>query len=277
MEAEGIGGLNNYFIYRAKRVAIPVVTVGLALVARLWLEPVLHGKLPNTFFYVAIIVTAWCAGIWETLLAVVLGYLAAEWFVIEPRWTLAISGADEWLGTILYLFIGLAIVWFAKSEQLARFRELISAVEVRKRQEELERERDRNRQLQAVRESEARYRTLFEQASVGQAELDPATGRFLLVNSKMCEITGYSAGELLQKTEPEITLAEDRERDRQRAEDLAQGKIRGYHTHKRYLRKGGGAVWVNLHAAAGRANGGRALRAIGVVEDPAGQEQARSA
>jgi len=169
--------------------------VGLALGLRWLLEPVLQGKLPYSFFYVSIIVTAWIAGIWEAVLAVVLGFLAAEFFLIEPRWSLAVSGADGWLGGLLYFFIGLAIVWFSKSEQAARLRELTTAVEARKRQEELEHE---------LKGNEGRYRKLFESCPLAQAELDAMTGDFLLVNSKFSEITGYSSTELSHKSLAEL-------------------------------------------------------------------------
>ena len=46
---------------------------------------------------------------------------------------------------------------------------------------------------------------MFDLAAVGVAQGDPANGRFLRVNPKMCEITGYSEGELLGMTFLEIT------------------------------------------------------------------------
>jgi len=169
--------------------------VGLALGLRWLLEPVLKDKLPYSFFYVSIILTAWIAGIWEAVLAVFLGFLAAEVFLIEPRWSLAVSGADGWLGAILYFFTGFAIVWFSKSEQAARLRELTTAVEARKRQEELEQE---------LKGNEDRYRKIFESCPMAQAELDAATGDLLLANSKFCEITGYSSTELSHKSLAEL-------------------------------------------------------------------------
>ena len=62
----------------------------------------------------------------------------------------------------------------------------------------------------ALRESEANFRATFELAGVGKSQADPATGRLLRVNRKMCEITGYSASELLERTFLEITHPDDR-------------------------------------------------------------------
>ena len=51
----------------------------------------------------------------------------------------------------------------------------------------------------ALRESEERFRAIFEQAAVGMAEVDVQTGRFLRVNDKLCDILGYSREELLMR------------------------------------------------------------------------------
>ena len=53
---------------------------------------------------------------------------------------------------------------------------------------------DRKAAEQAIRDSEARYRTLFEQAAVGvmHADLD---GRWTMVNRRLAEILGYESPE----------------------------------------------------------------------------------
>ena len=63
--------------------------------------------------------------------------------------------------------------------------------------EKIEAEAQKDASEQALRESEARFRLMFDLASVGMAQAEPQTGRFQLVNPKMCEITGYTADELL--------------------------------------------------------------------------------
>ncbi|HEX7488715.1 MAG TPA: PAS domain-containing protein, partial [Anaeromyxobacteraceae bacterium] len=45
----------------------------------------------------------------------------------------------------------------------------------------------------ALRESEEQFRAMFDLASVGVAQADPVTGRWLAVNPRMCLITGYPA------------------------------------------------------------------------------------
>ena len=62
-----------------------------------------------------------------------------------------------------------------------------------------------------LRDSEEQFKTMFETVSMGMAQGDPVTGRWMRVNRKMCEISGYSSEEMLTMGFPEITHPEDRE------------------------------------------------------------------
>src|SRR5204862_8095577 len=57
-------------------------------------------------------------------------------------------------------------------------------------------ETERMRAETAHRESEAEYRSLFENTGVANAEIDATTLRFIRVNRRYCELVGYSADEL---------------------------------------------------------------------------------
>ncbi len=63
-------------------------------------------------------------------------------------------------------------------------------------------------ELDALRQSEERYRALFEQAGTGIAHVSLA-GRFIEVNSKLCDILGYPREELLELTWQDITHPDD--------------------------------------------------------------------
>jgi PAS domain S-box-containing protein len=126
-----------YLLFRLTPYVRAAVFVGLALIARLLLEPLLQGHLPYSFFLVAVILTAWKTGTTATLTAAVLGFLAAAWCIVEPRQSLAISGADGWWGAAIYFVVSLAIVWFLKSTEDAESRALTKAVEAHRVQHEL--------------------------------------------------------------------------------------------------------------------------------------------
>src|SRR5918994_6237458 len=126
--------------------------------------------------------------------------------------------------------------------------------EVRRLNEKLEeRVEKRTAQLKAalaeLRESEERFRATFEQAAVGVAHVG-LDGRWLRVNDKLCEITGYSREELSGMTFQDITHLDDLQKDVEHLGRLLAGEIRTYSTEKRYLRKDGSVVWINLTVSA---------------------------
>src|SRR5262249_7766467 len=59
---------------------------------------------------------------------------------------------------------------------------------------------ERTRFQEGLAEAEARFRTIFEQAGVGVALVDTATGRFVRVNQRLCSLLGYTAEEVTGKT-----------------------------------------------------------------------------
>lgn len=120
---------------------------------------------------------------------------------------------------------------------------------------------------QALRESEENFKGMFEVASIGIAQADPKTGRWLRVNRKMCEITGYSSAELLTLRIPEVTHPDDRERDWQAFHSVKDGKLDSYHLDKRYIRKDGKIIWVNVNMTVIRDSSGQPHRTIATIEE----------
>ena len=98
---------------------------------------------------------------------------------------------------------------------------------------------ERKRAEKALCDSEEQFKAMFEMASIGMAQADPKTGQLLRVNQKMCEITGYSPGELLTMRIPEITHPDDRERDWEAFQNVVNGKSKNYRIEKRYICKDG--------------------------------------
>src|ERR1017187_4328059 len=105
---------------------------------------------------------------------------------------------------------------------------------------------ERKRVEETLRQSEEQFRAMFELASVGIAQADPRTGQWLRVNKKMCEITGYSADEMLRMRVADITHPEDRQPDRDAFERVVRGETPDYRMEKRYLPKDGALAWVNV-------------------------------
>ncbi|CAM3005536.1 ATP-binding response regulator [Rariglobus hedericola] len=125
---------------------------------------------------------------------------------------------------------------------------------------------ERTRMEESLRESEERFRATFEQAAVGIAHVG-VDGRFLRVNDKLCEITGYPREELLRLTFIELTMHEDRVAgDQARLEMLGHART-DFSAEKRYLRKNGAVFWVSVVTTLLRDHQGAAKYFISVIAD----------
>ena len=118
----------------------------------------------------------------------------------------------------------------------------------------------------ALRESEERFRATFEQVAVGIAHVAP-DGRWLRVNRKLCDIVGYTHEELLHKTFQDITHPDDLEADLVSVRKMLAGELSTYSMEKRYFRKDGSIVWVNLTVSLVHDASGAPDYFISVVED----------
>jgi PAS domain S-box-containing protein len=125
---------------------------------------------------------------------------------------------------------------------------------------------ERKRAEEAVRESEQRYRATFDQAAVGIARV-ALDGRWLEVNQRLCDIVGYEREELLARTFQDITHPDDLHADLEHVRELLTGEIQTYSMEKRYFRKSGEIVWINLTVALVRAPDGAPKYFVSVVED----------
>ena len=118
----------------------------------------------------------------------------------------------------------------------------------------------------ALLESEQLYRTTFELAGVGIAHVSPE-GRWLRVNRKLCEIVGYSEEELLQLTFQDITHPDDLAADLAETSKVQSGESQMFSLEKRYIRKDGSHVWINLTVSGRRDAAGKLIHFISLIED----------
>jgi PAS domain S-box-containing protein len=118
----------------------------------------------------------------------------------------------------------------------------------------------------ALRESEERFRLTFEHAGVGMAHV-AASGAWLRMNRKLCDIVGYSESELCNMKFQDITHPDDLPVDLAQSERVIKGELDDFAIEKRYIRKDGSIVWVNLTVAARRDAKGQFMHYVTVVED----------
>jgi len=119
---------------------------------------------------------------------------------------------------------------------------------------------------EALRESEERFRRVFEEGPIGLA-LVGKDFRFLKVNRALCQMVGYSEEALLQMSFPDITYREDLSVDLRLAERLFNREIPFFKLQKRYLKKDGEIIWVNLTASLIHDPDGDPLYGLGMIED----------
>jgi len=132
--------------------------------------------------------------------------------------------------------------------------------------------RERKQNEAALRESEERFRATFEQAAVGIAHVAP-DGRWLRVNQRLCDIVGYSRKELSALTFQDITHPEDLETDLENVQQVLANEISSYDMEKRYIRKDGSPIWINLTVSLVREADGAPKYFIAVIEDIAHRKQ----
>ncbi|MDA0673037.1 MAG: PAS domain S-box protein [Cyanobacteria bacterium] len=128
----------------------------------------------------------------------------------------------------------------------------------------------------ALRESEARFRGAFEHLGVGMC-IGYLDGRFLRVNQRFCDITGYSADALLTMTFVDITHPEDLAADIAQVQQLLAGAINGYSLEKRYIRPDGTLVWVMLTVSLLRTQDNELQQLMGAIEDITARKRAEAA
>ena len=126
---------------------------------------------------------------------------------------------------------------------------------------------ERKRAEEALRESEERYRGIVNQTLAGIAETD-LTGKFIMVNDRYCEITGYSRRELLdgKMRMQDVTYPDDLSKNMEQFARLASNGT-SFEIEKRYVRPDGGTVWVHNSVSAIVGPDGKPHTAVAAVID----------
>jgi PAS domain S-box-containing protein len=127
---------------------------------------------------------------------------------------------------------------------------------------------------EALLDSDAGFRAMFELSGIGMVQADTPGFRFTRVNQKFCEIAGYCAEELLTKTYIDLTHPQDRRRDMKGLARVLRGKNDSWVIEKRCIRKDGSAVWVSVNGAVLRNNTGQAVRIMAMFSDITARKQA---
>jgi len=119
---------------------------------------------------------------------------------------------------------------------------------------------------EALRESEQRWRSVFENSAIGIV-LSNTAGRFVDANRAFQELVGYTIQELRTLTYRDITHEADLHRGAESKQRLLSGSVREVQIEKRYRHKDGRFIWVRATGTAIPGNDGSPQYLLGLVED----------
>ncbi len=119
---------------------------------------------------------------------------------------------------------------------------------------------------EVLRESEERFRKIFEDGPIGMTIAGPEM-RFLMANNAFCRMLDRSEADITWLTFKEITHPDDVGHDVEGIQRLLDGVIPAYSAEKRYLRPSGQIVWGMLTLSISRDNDGRFLYFLAMIED----------
>lgn len=209
-----------------------------------WINPVIW-----LFFYPAVFFGGWIGGFRGGVAATILSVLLVWYVFMPPQFSFDVQNPNLLVSAIAFSAMGYAIS---------------------RMHEEL-----RNRRA----DSEALFSATFEVSATGIIVVS-TEGQLMRVNSKFCQMLGYKRDELLTKSFAEITHQDDLAA----SFDLQHRCLCSHESlaplEKRYVRKDGSIVWVNVSLSVARTPAGAPDFVIAVIEDiqnrKTAEEDARS-
>ena len=125
---------------------------------------------------------------------------------------------------------------------------------------------ERKQAEEKLRESEERFRQIFEEGPNGMAIVG-GDYRYIQANAAFCGMLGYTEAELASLTFKDVTHPDHVKQDEASIERLLRGDIQVFRTEKRYIRKDQQVVWGSTVATVIRDKQGRALYYLVMVQD----------
>jgi PAS domain S-box-containing protein len=145
--------------------------------------------------------------------------------------------------------------------------------ELEQRIKELEKSEYAHKQVEdALKESEEKFKSVFESSNVGKSITSP-NGK-VMVNQAFADMLGYTREELKDKTWQELTPLEDIEVINQKLIPLLSNKQTAIRFEKKYVHKNGSFIWADVSTVIHRTPNGKPLHFITTVVDITEQKQA---
>ena len=133
----------------------------------------------------------------------------------------------------------------------------------------------KRRRLRELQKEEAQFRAIFESAAFGIVLAD-AEGRPQECNPTLERMLGYTADELRTMRISDFTHPDDAEETERALKAVVKGELEHVHTEKRYVRKDGSLVWVNVIASSVLNTDGERGLSIAMIEDISARKSAEA-
>ncbi|OQW30021.1 MAG: hypothetical protein A4E19_10700 [Nitrospira sp. SG-bin1] len=135
---------------------------------------------------------------------------------------------------------------------------------------------DRKETEAALRESETRFRNVFEHAGTGIA-IATLDGSFVQCNPAYCAMLGYSEEEFRRLRFSELIHADDRADNLAEIERLLRAELPNFEIENRYVHKNGQPVWVHKFVSLLRDHAGEAKYLVALVTNVTERRKAEQA
>jgi PAS domain S-box-containing protein len=126
---------------------------------------------------------------------------------------------------------------------------------------------ERSQRYEKTKIERDQYRSFFDLSGSGASEVDATTYRFVRVNERFCEMTGYTEPELKQLTFMDITHPEDISKSTTGYQKLKENGLPHWRLEKRYLRKDGTTLWTIMSGTMIFDSAGNPLRSLATIFD----------
>lgn len=125
---------------------------------------------------------------------------------------------------------------------------------------------ERKNAQQALKKSEARFRSIFESANTGIVFADK-TGKVIFANPTFNKILGYAPNQAFNKNVKDFTPPEDYDKEFLLVSEILNGTREALRIEKRYIRYDGKIIWADLSMAPIRDEKNEIIYLVGMVND----------
>ena len=125
---------------------------------------------------------------------------------------------------------------------------------------------ERKQNEQALKESEDRFRGIFEMANAGIFFADQ-NGQIIMANKAFQDMVEYTAKELCNMDFSQLTHPDDVSQENERIKELIFNEIKQYRIEKRYVSKSNQTIWADLAVTVILDETGSPVSYVGVINN----------